>query len=651
MKIPVGALALLCAAAFCSLPLTAQPTPLGEAVRVNTFLPDDQFAPAVAATAEGAFFVVWVSAPGFGETAQDGDGAGVFGQAFDASGSPVGSEQAVNETTAGDQTIPAVAVTADGYVVVWRSRPPGADPSTSLARIFARLYDREGHPQGGEVQISPDSVLSDDQPAVTAAPDGGFTAVWATGMLDFFGLVDPHVFLRRFDSRGIPAGPAVQVDGDGFATAPGVGSDLEGRTLVVWTGPVEDASQGDDPQQVLEILGRRFDPSGQPVAAEFRVSQQPVSFNPKVSCNPGGTCAVAWESLLLAREVLVRRLPAGDGAAGAEILVARAISDFEAVLPSVAIDAAGGFIVAWTDSITIQAQRYDAAGRRQGPLYSPPDGFRSIFGGEVALAAAANGDFVVVYRDSVDPSLGLDVLARRFRIPPAGSDPCRFLPRGILQCDVLHDGGDAEYRLAVAGVRPGDVPLLGDLDRSRQDGICLYRLGRDGRTGHFLCDFFHNGQLDEDIAFGTRGDRPLLGDLNGDGRDDPCVRRGRRFLCDTAHNGGTAEVQIEFGLASDVPLLGDVDGDGDDDPCVFRDGLFLCDTAHDGAAAEVTIRFGQRGDVPFLVDADGDGRADPCVYRDGLFLCDTAHDGGAPEVTIRFGTPGVMPLFGNVNGI
>jgi hypothetical protein len=87
------------------------------------------------------------------------------------------------------------------------------------------------------------------------------------------------------------------------------------------------------------------------------------------------------------------------------------------------------------------------------------------------------------------------------------------------------------------------------------------------------------------LRFGRSDHIPLAGDLDGDGDDDPCVRRGRSFLCDTAHNGGLPEVNIPLGIGSDEPALGDLDGDGDDDLCIWRPstGTFLCDATHDGA--------------------------------------------------------------------
>lgn len=71
----------------------AVPGPVGSEFHVNTYTTDDQYASSVAADAAGNFVVVWQS---FG---QDGSGLGVFGQRYDSTGLPVGSEFQVNTAT------------------------------------------------------------------------------------------------------------------------------------------------------------------------------------------------------------------------------------------------------------------------------------------------------------------------------------------------------------------------------------------------------------------------------------------------------------------------------------------------------------------------------------------------------------------------
>src|SRR3954451_427622 len=83
---------------------------------------------------------------------------------------------------------------------------------------------------------------------------------------------------------------------------------------------------------------------------------------------------------------------------------------------------------------------------------------------------------------------------------------------------------------------------------------------------------------------------------------------------------------------------------GRDDLCVFRKGLFLCDTAHDGGTAEMRFRFGKAGDIPFLVRPSSGAPAVPCVFRGQGFLC-------SPGIELLLTVPvGAQPLAGDVDG-
>jgi hypothetical protein len=82
---------------------------------------------------------------------------------------------------------------------------------------------------------------------------------------------------------------------------------------------------------------------------------------------------------------------------------------------------------------------------------------------------------------------------------------------------------------------------------------------------------------------------------------------------------------------------------GRDDLCVFRKGRFLCDTAHDGGTAEMTFRFGKAGDIPFLIRLSSHAPAMPCVFRDHHFLCEVLQ---IPLVVPR----DAQPLMGDVDG-
>jgi hypothetical protein len=87
----------------------------GVTVRVNTYLPGNQYAPRISVIG-GDYLIVWTS---WGE---DGSREGVYGQYVHEDGSLVGGEFRVNTTTVNQQMQPTVASDGAGqFLVVWTS--------------------------------------------------------------------------------------------------------------------------------------------------------------------------------------------------------------------------------------------------------------------------------------------------------------------------------------------------------------------------------------------------------------------------------------------------------------------------------------------------------------------------------------------------
>ena len=73
----------------------------------------------MAAGGANDFVIVWES--GAIRRRRDGDSS-VFGQHFDSSGTPLGTEFQVNTYTPGFQEIPAIAAAGPDFAVIWQSR-------------------------------------------------------------------------------------------------------------------------------------------------------------------------------------------------------------------------------------------------------------------------------------------------------------------------------------------------------------------------------------------------------------------------------------------------------------------------------------------------------------------------------------------------
>ena len=141
MKVRAAMVALV-ALALAPSRTSAQTLLLGPEFPVNTYTTGAQSFPAVAASPNGTFVVVWDSSK------QDSGGDGVFGQRFNAFGAKVGAEFQVNTYTTDRQISPAVAMDSQGkFVVVWRSDYQDG----SFAGIYGQRYDAAGAPVGGGV--------------------------------------------------------------------------------------------------------------------------------------------------------------------------------------------------------------------------------------------------------------------------------------------------------------------------------------------------------------------------------------------------------------------------------------------------------------------------------------------------------------------
>ena len=255
--------------------------PLGPEFHVNTFTTSLQAEQRVAAGPSGQFVVVWQSYP------QDGSGNGVFGQRYDVSGNPIGTEFRVNSYTTNFQIWPAIAAHAAGdFVVVWESYLQDG----SGRGVFGQRFASTGAPMGPEFRVN--SFTANHQTSADVAADGfgNFVVVW--GSIGQDGSME-GVFGQRYDASGAPVGPEFRANTftTGSQRLPSVGMDPAGNFVVVWTSNLQDGSS-------YGVFGQRYDATGTPLGAEFRVNTY-VAFNqerPAVTADDAGEFVVVWST-------------------------------------------------------------------------------------------------------------------------------------------------------------------------------------------------------------------------------------------------------------------------------------------------------------------------------------------------------------------
>jgi hypothetical protein len=384
--------------------------PIGGELRVNSYTTGGQFLAEAAMDADGDFVVVW-SGSGNGES-----NFGLFGQRYDAFGSPLGSEFRVNTYTTGLQAYHAVASDPEGnFVVVW-----GAFPLDPRQGIFARCYDASGNPIGGELQVSNYPGREDWQPAVAMNEDGEFVVVWERA--DSSGNRAFGLYGQRFDASGNPLGASflVTTSTTGREGVPAVASDADGGFVVVWhNGPSSNE---------LDVYARRFDASGIALGAEFRVNTTTTGdqWYPEIAVQSDGEFVVVWVSGDHT-EVVGRRFDASGSPVGGEFLVDKeAAPNNRNRNPGIAFSAAREFVVAWTSgeldsALDTFGQRFalpdlllSAAGDCPGSVDVTLSGAPPSSEVSVVAAASTNG---FTKGGTVCPGTRLEV-GEPFQLPP-----------------------------------------------------------------------------------------------------------------------------------------------------------------------------------------------------------------------------------------
>lgn len=169
--------------------------------QVNVYTYYGQSNPALASDATGGLVIVWQS--GY----QDGDSYGIIGQRYDSAGDAMGTEFQINSYTEYTQQIPDVASDDDGnFVVVWESYDYQDGDSYG---VFGQRFDSSGARLANEFQVSTYTLYSQEKPAVTLQPGGGFTVVWSSYTQDGDG---SGIFSQRFDAGGLHVGSEFQVN-------------------------------------------------------------------------------------------------------------------------------------------------------------------------------------------------------------------------------------------------------------------------------------------------------------------------------------------------------------------------------------------------------------------------------------------------------
>lgn len=215
----------------------ADGTPIGGEFQVNSYTSSDQNEPAIAALTNGGFIITWKS------DGQDGELGGIYAQLYGADGTPIGGEFQVNTYTTSLQFAPTVAALADGGFVISWSSWGSFGPDTTHPGVLAQRYAADGTPIGGEFQVNAFTWLHQESSAIAALADGGFVITWMSSGQDGDNW---GIYAQRYGADGALVGGEFQVNTYtvGEQTFPTIAALPDGGFMISWTSFQDGSAHG-----------------------------------------------------------------------------------------------------------------------------------------------------------------------------------------------------------------------------------------------------------------------------------------------------------------------------------------------------------------------------------------------------------------------
>lgn len=445
------------------------PESLGSEFTVNQETSGEQNSVSSAVLNNGTYVTVWASR----DSDVDGDGYGIAGQLFAADGSRIGDEFAVSTgaTATGDAYFPDVTATPNGgFFVVW------ASPDEDNYGVFGRAYNASGTAQGGIVTINEDPAGRQYFPGVDVLENGNLIAVWHS-TANAWG--DGHYGItgRLLSQSGSMLGDEFQISENTGVDQYGasVEASPDGGFSVIW-------SMANDPSvERVEILGRSFDEDGTPINDGFQVAEQGDTrtfARHEQTVLENGNIVIAWERQDADTEAYDVRVEIRD-AAGNVVTPAfdAGDDDYFNAAPAIAALPQGGFMLVYYTGDAFHGQYFDNSGNEVGDSFVVVDDYNpGWFFPSIALQS--DQEFLVTWGTSASEVSvsGAEIRGRLFGEAPVAS----VAGQTISVADVQRDDSTLrlDYAHAVTGFEVGGNSFVAVT--ASESMTTIFRVSADG---------------------------------------------------------------------------------------------------------------------------------------------------------------------------
>ncbi len=384
-----------------------------------------QHNPDVGNDAAGNFVTVWE------DNGHDGDGAGIYFRRFDSQGTALDtSDQLANQTTAGNQTSPAIATDKNGnFVIAWAGNGTQSG-QTDDQGIFIRAFKKDGSPRGGEIKVNTtnrDEYMPDISMDYDNADAGGnFVVTWEacdTGSCSSTYDVYAQTFTVDFGQANPPVkiGTEITVSSDTtirVAEEPSVAMNTHDDFIVSWYG-TDDASPTYDQvwfkayssgNDIIQINGHNYNKVNSDTVTQ--AARPKIAVDKKTRTAIAGNFIITYDGISPEdsdQGIFARQVQCSGGSCSlnpVEMEVNSTISRSQ-TLADVESDYLGNFTIAWTSEVAMGTDVFAQSfsfneGRPFGQIARVGTEFRvdstdSFVQQNAAVAMNPDGQYVIVF--------------------------------------------------------------------------------------------------------------------------------------------------------------------------------------------------------------------------------------------------------------
>ncbi|MEH2135616.1 beta strand repeat-containing protein [Nostoc sp.] len=321
------------------------------------------------------------------------------------------TEFQVNTYTSNEQVNPTVAIDATGDFVISWTSY-GQDGSGN--GIYAQRYNSAGLAQGNEFKVNTSTTADQINPTIAMDAAGDFVISWQSLGQDGSG---NGIYAQRYNSTGVAQGNEFKVNTStiGDQINPTVAIDATGDFVISWQS--QDGSG-------TGIYAQRYNSAGVAQGNEFKVNTYTADnqINPTVAMDAAGDFVISWQSYYQDDSyygIYAQRYNSSGVAQGNEFKV-NTYTTKNQTNSTVAMDATGNFVISWQSlgqdgaSYGIYAQRYSSAGVAQGNEFKVNTYTTSSQDNPTIAINANNGDFVISWTSNGEDGSSEGIYAQRY---------------------------------------------------------------------------------------------------------------------------------------------------------------------------------------------------------------------------------------------